>query len=633
MKKIFSILVAMLLCLPMMQGAIKIHTIGDSTMEERDPATTDIRGWATYLGSFFNPAYVTVNNRGKSGADTRSFYTGSAYWPSVKSQMSSGDYLIIQFAHNDEGTITYGTDNLEYLAYCQTIKPDTVLSDKRGTNPQTTFRDFLRAFVDEARAKEVTPILVAPICRAYFQGNTIKRNGQHDLGDKFWKIDNGQLLTNQSLPANDSSMSYVHAMREVAKEKNVVFLDLMEETKNIYLSYGSADACMDAMFTWKSATQRDATHTSALGASIIARAVAQLMKNAGVLAQYIDIPTDITANPSAINIGETYCAVPQNKEFLLTGFGLEPAAGTVSLRATSNLLISLDKENYASTAEASYTGGSMFQKVYIRANYTTAGFHYDTVYATSGEHVVALPVAANAISLDGGAEVSAFWAINAKPVPAPVVEGPISAEFTMSNMACMDYNATKNYFVDGDETGIVLARFHNSADGSARTPWPAGEIDENATRYLDFAVTAPAAMDVRITRIAMEIASDGTSTMCYHLNTGFGDEFTDVTTIAEKRNMTNRTIEHVELTPTLTIPAGETLHVRILPWHDLNQVKDSKYIALRNVSIEGMAFSPEETGIENSQEPKANSQKLFENGVLYILKNGAKYNAQGIRVQ
>ena len=91
MKKILSIFVAMMLCLPMMQGAIKVHTIGDSTMAEYDESTTDKRGWGMYLGSFFDPAFVTVNNRGKSRAGTRGFYTGAAYWPSVKSQMIAGD--------------------------------------------------------------------------------------------------------------------------------------------------------------------------------------------------------------------------------------------------------------------------------------------------------------------------------------------------------------------------------------------------------------------------------------------------------------------------------------------------------------------------------------------------------------
>ena len=627
MRKIFSLFTAMMLCLPMMQGAIKVHTIGDSTMAEYDESTTDKRGWGMYLGSFFEPSFVTVNNRGKSGADTRGFYTGAAYWPSVKTQMSAGDYLLIQFAHNDEGNDSdlSGLDNLEYAAYCKEHSLPAP-TDARGTNPQTTYRDFLRLFIDEARELGVNPVLVGPICRAYFSGNNITRKGQHDLGDKFAKIENGELKQNQSVPATDLSMSYVEAMRVVAAEKNVPFIDLTEATRELYLSYGESQ-CLSLLFC-----SGDKTHTNAMGGNLVARAAAQLLKNAGVLAEYINIPTDITANPSAINIGETYCSVPQNKEFLLTGYGLEPAAGTVSLSASANLQISLDKENYASTAQASYEGGSMFQKVFVRANYTTGGLHYDTVYITSGEHTVTVPVSAMALSLEGGAPVSAFWAIGAKPVPAPVVEGPISAEFTMSQMACIDYNASKNYFVDGDSATIVLARFHNSADGSARTPWPAGEIDENANRYLDFAITAPAAMDVRITRIAMEIAADGTSTMCYHLNTGFGSEFTGVTTIAEKRNMPSRVIEHVDLTPTLTIPAGEVLHVRILPWHDYAEVKDSKYIGLRNVKIEGMAFDPAEEGIEeisSSLQGGDRGRLILRNGMLFIERNGVLYTPAG----
>lgn len=625
MKRFILSLLAAAMLLPG-NAAIKVHTIGDSTMAEYDESTTDKRGWGMYLGSFFDPEFVTVNNRGKSGSDTRGFYTGAAYWASVKSQMSAGDYLIIQFAHNDEGTVTYGMDNLEYAAYCQE-KGLPAPSDARGTNPQTTYRDYLRLFIDEARALGVNPVLAGPICRAYFQGNAIRRNGQHDLGDKFSKIENGVLYENQSLPAGDSTMSYVKAMKVVAAEKNVPFIDLTEATRQLYLSYGETQ-CLSLLFC-----EGDKTHTNAMGGNLVARAAAQLLKNAGVLAEYITIPTDITANPNSIEIGDTYCGVAQNKEFLLTGYGLEPAAGSVSLSATANLLISLDKETYAATANASYSGGSMFQKVYVRANYTAGGKQLDTVYITSGEHVTAVPVSANAISLDGGATVSATWAINAKPVPDPVVEGPISAVFSMSNMACMDYS--KNYFTDGEETGIVLARFHNSANGSSRTPWPAGEIDENAGRYLDFAITAPEAMEVRITGIAMEITADATSTMCYHINTGLGDDFTGVTTVAERRNMPNRTIEHVSITPTITIPAGETLHVRILPWHDYGEVKDSKYICLRNVVISGQAFEAGTTSVENMAFPSHEGKvaKILQNGQLFIIRDGIVYNAIGQTIQ
>ena len=625
MKKFFFFLAATLLCLPMMQAAIKVHTIGDSTMAEYDESTTDKRGWGMYLGSFFDPAFVTVNNRGKSGADTRSFYTGAAYWASLKTQMQAGDYLLIQFAHNDEGTVTFGMDNLEYAAYCQEHGLPAP-TDARGTNPQTTYRDMLRAFIDEARAMGVNPVLVGPICRAYFQGNDIKRNGKHDLGDKFSKIENGVLYENQSLPAGDSAMSYVKAMKVVAAEKNVPFIDLTEATRQIYLSYGETQ-CLNLLFC-----AGDKTHTNAMGGNLIARAAADSLKSAGILAEYITIPTDIAATPNAIEIGETYCGVAQNKEFLLTGYGLEPKSGTVVLTATANLQISLDKENYASTANATYSGGSMFQKVYVRANYTAGGEQLDTVYATTGEHVIAIPVSANAISLDGGAAVSATWGIDAKPVPDAVVEGPISAGFTMSNMMAAD---TKADFTDGDESGITMVRFHNSDATGAKVAWPANEIDENASRYLDFAITAPEAMDVRITGITMDIAAHSTSTMCYHINTGFGDGFTDVQTIDERVNMTNLTISHLAFTPTLTIPAGETLHVRILPWHNLGEAKSGKYICVKNVVVSGQAFEEDpEEGLEAvSQELKANTQKLIKDGQLLILRDGKTYGIIGNEIR
>jgi len=622
MKKILTfVLCTLSFCT--LSAAIKVHTIGDSTMAEYDENTTDKRGWCMYLGSFFDPTFVTVNNRGKSGADTRGFYNGVAFWPSVKSQMSAGDYLLIQFAHNDEGTVTNGMDNLEYAAYCSANNLPAP-TDARGTNPQTTYRDMLRAFIDEARAMGVHPVLVGPICRAYFQGNDIRRNGKHDLGDKFSKIENGVLYENQSLPAGDSTMSYVKAMKVVAAEKNVPFIDLTEATRQLYLSYGETQ-CLDLLFC-----QGDKTHTNAMGGNLVARAAAQLLKNAGVLADYITIPTDITANPNAIEIGETYCGVAQNKEFLLTGYGLEPTAGTVVLSATADLQLSLDKVNYASTVNATYSGGSMFQKVYIRAYYTAGGEQLDTVYATSGEYMIAVPVSANAISLAGGAAVSATWAINARPVPAAVVEGPISAAFTMQHMMAAD---TKSDFTDGEQTGITMVRFHNADDAGAKTVWPANEIDENATRYIDFAVTAPEAMDVHITGISMDIASHSTSTMCYHINTGFNDGFTGVQTLAEKVNMTNLAIEHLALTPTLTIPAGETLHVRVLPWHNLGEAKSGKYICIKNVKIEGRALEPENTGIDQIVNRQSSNRKFIREGQLFILRDGNMYSIFGAKIK
>jgi hypothetical protein len=514
-------------------------------------------------------------------------------------------------------------DNLEYAAYCQ-ANGLPAPTDARGTNPQTTYREYLRLFIDEARALGVNPILAGPICRKYFSGNTIRRNGQHDLGDKFSKIENGVLYENQSLPANDLSMSYVEAMRIVAEEKGVPFINLTEATKEMYLEYGEAQ-CTQLLFC-----NGDNTHTNAMGGNLIARQAAQMMKDAGILAEHINIPTSITANPSAIAIGETYSGVAQHKEFLLTGFGLEPASGTVSLHSTGALTISTDKENYDKTASVDYAGSTLFQKIYVRAIYENAGENKDSVVVTFGENSVSVPVTASVISLEGGSAVSATWTVNAKPMPEPEITGPISATFSMSNMMAAD---TKSEFSDGEANDITMVRFHNSDGTGAKVAWPAGEIDENASRYLDFAITAPATMEVRITGISMDIASHSTSTMCYHINTGFGEGCTGVKMIAEKVNMTNKTIEHLALTPTLTIVAGETLHVRILPWHDLGEAKSGKYICVKNVVVAGQAFEPEETGIESLQPSAIRSQKVIRDGVLLIERNGKVYNAQGMEVK
>ena len=623
MKRFISLIVAAALGFGSMHAAIKIHTIGDSTMAEYDENTTDKRGWCMYLGSFFDPQYVMVNNRAKSGADTRGFYTGAAYWASVKSQMNAGDYLLIQFAHNDEGTVTYGMDNLEYAAYCaeNSLPAPT---DARGTNPQTTYRDFLRLFIDEARALGVNPVLVAPICRAYFQNGDIRRNGRHDLGDKFSKIENGVLYENQSLPAEDLSMSYVEAMRIVAQEKNVPFIDLTQATRELYLTYGETQ-CLNLLFC-----TGDKTHTNAMGGNLIARKAAEMLKGAGILADYISIPESVSASPSSIAIGETYSGIAQNREILLTGFGLQPESGSVTISATGDLTVSLEKDGtFSQSASVLYQGGSLFQKLYVRAIYTSAGEQSDIITVTFGDNSLEIPVTATVISLDGGSAVSATWTIAEKSnFDEVVTSGPIAASLTMSLMTAWD---SKAEFSDGEATDISMVRFHNADAGGAKTNWPTDEIDENASRYLDFAVTAPSTLKVRLTGISLDIAAHSTSAMCYHINTGFGDQFTDVQTIAEKVNMTNKTIEHLALMPSLTIPAGETLHVRILPWHQ-NTSGSGKYICVKNMKIEGLAFDPTED-MESVQPSVFSVQKVIKDGQMLIEKNGVLYNAQGAMVK
>ena len=103
---------AMSLGIPLTSPALTVHTIGDSTMATYDE-TSDKRGWGQVLDQFFTEN-LNVNNRAKSGASSKSFYREAAYWTTVKQQIAAGDYVFIQFAHNDEKN--GGADGDELIA-------------------------------------------------------------------------------------------------------------------------------------------------------------------------------------------------------------------------------------------------------------------------------------------------------------------------------------------------------------------------------------------------------------------------------------------------------------------------------------------------------------------------------------
>ena len=251
-QTILLLVLCSLFFVPAYAAKRRVHTIGDSTMSEYKPAATPKRGWGMYLQAFFNADSIEVNNRGKSGASTRTFYETENLWPSVKKQMSAGDYLIIQFAHNDEKC--KGEDVYEQNAKLRAEGKDT-LTDMRGTEPNTTYKDYLRKYVNEAREMGVTPILMSPICRAYFQKDgTINDEGRHKLNGE-WRMANGE---------SSRDKDYVRCMREVAEEMHVPFLDMTARTKQVF-EYAGKETCMSQYFNCG-----DKTHTSASGGIVVA---------------------------------------------------------------------------------------------------------------------------------------------------------------------------------------------------------------------------------------------------------------------------------------------------------------------------------------------------------------------------
>jgi lysophospholipase L1-like esterase len=156
-----------------------IFIAGDSTVtdQSREPGAS----WGQMLPAFFKPD-VAVANHAESGETLKSFITGLRL-DKMLSQMKPGDYLLIQFGHNDE----------------KKSWPQTYVE------PETTWKAYLKVFIAEAKRRGATPVLITPMER---QAN------------------------------RESHGDFPKAMLEVAKEESVACIDLHAMSKTLYTAMG-----------------------------------------------------------------------------------------------------------------------------------------------------------------------------------------------------------------------------------------------------------------------------------------------------------------------------------------------------------------------------------------------------------
>ena len=239
MKRILIIALALL---PLVLNAsAKIHTIGDSTMadyNQNEPDQKGMYGWGQVFGDYFSNG-MTVKNWGDRGESARSFYR--KFWSKTKAEIQKGDYVLIQFGHNDQKSVT--TD---------------------------VYREYLSRFICETRELGATPILVTSICRKLFEGTKISRLG---------RIDNGKA---HGVDENDHTYDYPYHMKKVADSLKVECLDLTTACKEYMESWGP-EGCKQFFPAGGS------THTNELGARVNAQLVAQLMYKENILKKYINI--------------------------------------------------------------------------------------------------------------------------------------------------------------------------------------------------------------------------------------------------------------------------------------------------------------------------------------------------------
>lgn len=567
--------------------AIKVHTIGDSTMATYSESTTVTRGWGQMFQQFFTDA-VTVNNRAKSGASSKSFYEEAAYWESVKKQIQPGDYVLIQFAHNDEKND--GMDGDEVKAYYESIgdqaKADA--TDYRGTTASGTYKEYLRKYVEETRALGATPVLVGAICRKYFTGSTIRRNGRHDLGDDFSLLTASGIKDGNKVGEDDHTYDYPYQMRLVADEMGVSYIDLTTATKELYESYGDAKA-NELLFDGDGST-----HTSAMGATLIARLCAQLLQKQGILTEYINLTSDLSVNPSKADLGEAYKGQTVVKEFQISGFDLQPTEGNVTITASKGLQVSADGESYSGSISMSYKEGNMIGTFYARCEFAEEGPINEEITVTSGDKTITIPVTGTSIVLEGGVPVQAYWRLEKDDECE--VTGPMNIlGQSYSGMTLQKYSAPNTNTTWPEWTGFDASRKtqRNVIEGES---WPAGEIDEVSTRYIEFAVQPAKGTTLKVDSMSMFVCGCGGNGMCCKIYYSKEENFANPVNIFEMKSMPANNMQYVCSMPVLSVNEGETLRIRVYPWY--NNAATGKTICLSDVTIHGIAVDST-TGISS----------------------------------
>ena len=564
-------------------------------MAPYDESATVTRGWGMYFGNFLTNGWTSINYA-KGGRDSRGGY--NELWQTAKKNVEAGDYVIITFGHNDEKNS--GMDGVALYNYYKEKGDNTAAAavDQRGTVPSTTYKEWLGKIIDEVKELGATPIICSPVCRSYFTGSKIRRNGRHDLGDSFSVLTADGIKEKQSVPADDHTMDYAYHSQKLAEEKGISFIDLTTATAELYESYGDAK-CHEYLFDGEGST-----HFNTTGAVLVARECARLMKAQGIMASDITLPTDLTVTPATGDLGEAYKGQTLQKEFTLNGFGLSPETGTVSITATDGIELSFDKKEWTKTLTADYSGSTLVKTFYAQLMLTANGETTGTITVRQGDKTIEIPVKATAVTLEGGTEVKAYWRLekdDSYELTGPAT--PIAQTF--QGMYVQRYSNPNAKTVWPDWTGYDATR-KMQRDLLTGDNWPAEEIDDNPDRYIQWGIKPAAGTELKIDQISLFASGCGGNGMCCHIYYST-DNFETRTTIYEKKSMPANNPQYVEAKPVLTVKEGQELLVRVYPWY--NGAASGKTICLSDLTIHGMAVSA--TGISQVSTDSTTTTAFF----------------------
>jgi lysophospholipase L1-like esterase len=187
-----------------------LYIIGDSTVKNGDGTGRNGQwGWGSFIAGYFDTTKIRVENHAIGGRSSRTFIT-EGRWDKINSKLKKGDFVIMQFGHNDAGPLD---DTARARGTIRGLGEES----KEIYNPITkkqevvhTYGWYMRKYLDDTKASKAIPILCSPVPRDDWMNDKIKR----------------------------SDSSYGGWAKQLATVQNVFFLDLNNKIALQYESLG-----------------------------------------------------------------------------------------------------------------------------------------------------------------------------------------------------------------------------------------------------------------------------------------------------------------------------------------------------------------------------------------------------------
>lgn len=224
-------------------GCPVLFIIGDSTVKNYDSDKDGMWGWGSVIAEEFDPKKITVENWAKAGRSART-YLDEGRWDKIYKALQPGDFVLMQFGHNDGGDINVGKARGELQGSGDESK--VFLMEKTGTYQVVyTFGWYLRKFIMDAQEKGAIPVVLSHTPRNKWEDGQVERNAG----------------------------SYGKWTREAAEATGACFIDLNRISAGKLQKMGLEKAA--------SCFKNDHTHTSLEGARMNARSIAEGLEASG----------------------------------------------------------------------------------------------------------------------------------------------------------------------------------------------------------------------------------------------------------------------------------------------------------------------------------------------------------------